>query len=129
MIAALEAIVLMFVHSVTFNCKVLLPTQPSVLVPLAEYVVLTLGETAILLVLIPPDQVYVLAPFAVKVMFSPMHIVPVVPLIVILGSAFTFTLSVFVEVHPKPFVPTTEYVVVIVGVTTINESLSPIFQT
>ena len=63
MIFALEAIVLMFVHSVTFNCKVLLPTQPSVLVPLAEYVVLTLGETAILLVLIPPDQVYVLAPF------------------------------------------------------------------
>jgi hypothetical protein len=49
--------------------------------------VLTLGETAILLVLIPPDQVYVLAPFAVKVMFSPIHIVPVVPLIVILGSA------------------------------------------
>ncbi len=48
---------------------------------------LTLGETAILLVLIPPDQVYVLAPFAVKVMFSPIHIVPVVPLIVILGSA------------------------------------------
>ena len=66
---------------------------------------LTLGETAILLVLIPPDQVYVFAPFAVKVMFSPMHIVPVVPLIVILGSAFTFTLSVFVELHPKPFVP------------------------
>ena len=54
---------------------------------------LTLGETAILLVLIPPDQVYVLAPFAVKVMFSPMHIVPVVPLIVILGSAFVGSLA------------------------------------
>ena len=77
----------MLVHWDTITCKVLLPTQPSVLVPLAEYVVLTLGETAILLVLIPPDQVYVLAPFAVKVMFSPIHIVPVVPLIVILGSA------------------------------------------
>ena len=66
---------------------------------------LKLGETAILLVLIPPDQVYVLAPFAVKVMFSPKHIVPVVPLIVNTGSVFTFMLSVFVEVHPKPFVP------------------------
>lgn len=36
---------------------------------------------------------------------------PVVPLIVLLGSAFNFTLSVLVELHPKTFVPSTEYVV------------------
>ena len=63
------------------------------------------GVTTILDPVPFPTQVYVLAPLAVKVMFSPKHIVPVVPLIVNTGSAFTYTLSVFVELHPKLFVP------------------------
>ncbi len=70
---------------------------------------LTLGETAILLVLIPPDQVYVFAPLAVKIIFSPTHIVVAVEAILIIGTGLTKIESIADNpTQPLISVPTAE---------------------
>jgi hypothetical protein len=87
---------------------VIADTQASVLVPVAEYVLAMLGETLIELVLAPVLQLYVAAPFKFRTRVSPIQMVPVLPVIVSTGTAFTFTESVSKEIQPKVFVPTTE---------------------
>ncbi len=115
-----EAIELMLVHSDTIICKVFLPTQLLVPLPLAEYVVLTLGETEILLVLIPPDQVYVFAPLAVKVTPSPKHMAVAVDEILKIGNGLTVMLLVAkaCDKHPAVLVPATVKLALLGGLTT-----------
>ena len=70
---------------------------------------LTLGETAILLVLIPPDQVYVFAPLAVNVTPSPKHMVVAVEAILIIGTGLTKIESISDKpTQPLVSVPTAE---------------------
>ena len=60
-------------------------------------------------------QLYVVAPFAVRDVLSPLQIVAVAGVIVTVGLGFTVTVTVAVFVHPFPSVPVTVYVVVVVG--------------
>jgi len=72
----------------TVTVTVAVPVHPAVLVPVTVYVVVALGVTVLLApVPNPPDQLYVLAPLAVKTVLCPEHI--------ILGLALTDNTGAF----------------------------------
>ena len=50
------------------------------------------------------------------------------PVIVSIGNAFTCTVKVSVFVHPLLLVPSTVYVVVVVGLTIIDLDVLPVFH-
>ena len=77
---------------------------------------------------VPPlEYVYDVAPEAVMVNDLPLQIEPL--FIDTTGLAFTETKIVFDATQPVVDVPTTEYVVVTLGVTTILEVVAPFDQT
>ncbi len=89
------------------------------LVPVTVYVIVDEGVTVLLEpVPNPLDQLYVLAPFAVKIELLPEQIVDGLAVIVITGVGFTVTVIVAVLEH-DPLLPVTVYVVVDVGKTVI----------
>jgi len=84
------------------------PVQPSVLVPVTVYVVVLVGETVLELpVPRPPDQLYVLAPPAVKTELAPEHIVDGLAVAVTVGVGLTVTVTIAVLVQPAALVPVT----------------------
>jgi len=96
------------------------PVQPAVLVPVTAYVVVEVGDTVLELpVPNPPDQLYVLAPPAVKTELAPEHIVDGDADAVTVGVGLTVTFTVTDLVTPLDPVPVTVYVVVVVGVTVL----------
>lgn len=98
--------------------------QPFALVPVTEYVVVTVGDKVAVAVRSPDDQVYVDAPDTVKVVALPLQIV-FVPLTVSVGKGLTVTENVVVFVHPLASVPVTVYVVLPVGVGEIVLVVAP----
>jgi hypothetical protein len=91
------------------------------------YVVVAVGLTVILLVVDPLLQIYVLPPFAVRVVLSPRQI-SLSPLIVGVGIGFTVTVSLATAWHPLASVTVTLYVVVAVGLTVILLVVEPLLQ-
>jgi hypothetical protein len=78
----------------TVTVAVSLSVQPLLFVTVTVYVVAEAGDTLTTILLpSPPDQVYVLAPEAVRVVLAPLHI-DVAPLITAVGSGFTTTVAI-----------------------------------
>jgi hypothetical protein len=97
------------------------PVQPSIVVPVTEYVVVAIGLTVTLgFVPKPLDQLNVvpgISELTIKSELSPRQISDGVALAVIFGNGWTVTVTVAVPVQPSGVVPVTEYVVVVVGLT------------
>jgi hypothetical protein len=103
---------------------VVVPIQPTELVPLTVYTVETVGETIICeLVKAPGFQVKVLAPDAESVALAPEQNVPVL-LTLTVGLGLTFNCKVLVPRH-VPDCEDNVYTVVTVGFTTIEVVLDP----
>jgi uncharacterized protein with GYD domain len=87
-------------------------------VPTTVYVVVLAGETVTVVPLrLPGFHTYVDAPFAVSVVEDPVQIDDVPAVAVTVGVPTTVTVTVLVLVQPFDAVPTTVYVVVLVGET------------
>jgi hypothetical protein len=76
-------------------------------------------------VLPPGFQVYVRAPLAVKVDELPAQMVAGLAVAITVGIGLTTKVTVCVPGQAKVLVPVIEYVVVIVGFTTIEEVMAP----
>ncbi len=92
----------------TVTVTVAVLVQPSALVPVTVYVVVLVGDTVLELP-VPKlfDQLYVLAPLAVKTELAPEHIVDGLAVAVTVGVGFTVTVTDFVPVQPAALVPVT----------------------
>jgi hypothetical protein len=99
----------------TLTCIVLLDAHPFA-VPCTVYTVVPCGVSFIPAVVAPVFQLYVLAPEAVKVTFVPPHTSVFDALIDIVGLELVNTTWFAQVVHPKLFVPATEYKVGAVGI-------------
>ena len=102
-----------------------MPVQPSVVVPVTEYVVVVVGLT-VTLGLVPRefDQLNVvpgISELTIKLELSPRQISVGVAVTVIFGNGWTVTVTSAVPVQPSGVVPVTEYVVVAVGLTVTFE--------
>lgn len=102
----------------TVTTDVAVPVQPP-LSPVTVYVVVVVGEAVTVAPVVPlnpvaGDQLYVLAPLAVKVALLPAHMVTLAGVTETVGTVFTVTTTVVDPEHP-PVVPVTVYVVVAVG--------------
>lgn len=87
------------------------------LVPLTVYVVVVVGVTIILFPVIEAgNQVYVVAPLAVRVAEFPKQTAVGVLMMLMVGLGLTIKFTVRVELH-NPLNPVTVYVVVLVGLT------------
>ncbi len=76
----------------------------------------------------PGDQLYVLPPDAVSVVFCPLQIVAALPVMVTVGCGLIVTVNVdalLLLLHPFASVPITVYVVAVVGLTTITGVVDP----
>ena len=92
----------------TVNVTVLVFVQPTRLVPVTVYVVVTVGETTVVApVIAPVFHVKVIAPPAVKVALFPAHIVVGLETAVTVGVGRTIRFNVLVLVQPEALVPVT----------------------
>jgi hypothetical protein len=89
-------------------------TQPSELVPITEYEVVTVGLTTA----DPPEKVYVLAPDGIIVNEFPVQMDPLLTEITGFGLTVTFDIATEGLTHPAVLVPITEYDAVMVGLIT-----------
>ena len=98
-----------------------MPVQPSIVVPVTEYVVVAVGLTVTFgFVPKPFDQLNVvpgISELTIKSELSPRQISVGVALAVIFGNGWTVTVTSAMPVQPSGVVPVTEYVVVAVGLT------------
>lgn len=97
--------------------------------PVTVYTVVMVGPTA----MAPPVwlvgyQVYDEAPVALIVLEAPAQMLKDVAVVVIAGKGLTVTLTVFVSVQ-LPILPVTVYIVVRVGLITMDEVVAPLLQT
>ena len=101
--------------------------QPNELSVDAVYVVVTVGVSVIVAELSPVGfHVYVPEPPADNVIELPSHIEDCDTEVVIVGTGFTITLTVFSPVQPNKSAPTTVYVILVVGLAIVIEPLATI---
>ena len=87
-------------------------THPLELIPVIVYVVLDVGFAVVVvhteqLKAVLSDQVYVLAPLAVKVVLEPVHMAGDEGVTVIVGNGFTVTVKFLLPTQPVVAVPLT----------------------
>ena len=91
------------------------PVQPSLVVPVKEYVVVVVGQTVTFKIEPKPyDQINVvpvISELSVSSALAPSQISDGVAVAVIVGNGWTVTVTSAVPVHPSIVVPVTEYVV------------------
>lgn len=113
---------------VTANVNVLLaPAQPAALAPLTVYVVFTVGDTEILLVLALVFHVYELAPLAVNVTELPAQ-ANVPPLTVTVGFGLMLTATEALAVQELASAANNVYVAFAVGDTTVVNDEEPLLH-
>ena len=103
-----EALAITFGNGLTVTVTLAVFEQPNELVPVTEYVVVTLGVTVIAYPVCPVLHWYVFAPLAVNVDEAPGHMAEGEALTVTLGDGFTETVMLFVTWQPVNVVPVTE---------------------
>jgi len=103
--------------------------QPAEDVPVTVYVVVDVGVTESEVPDPPVLQLYVFAPEAVNVELFPMQIPEGDADALTVGSGFTVTVAVAVPVPPDGAVPVTVYVVVLDGLTDIDDVVALFDQT
>jgi hypothetical protein len=96
----------------TVTLTVAVFVQPAAVEPVTVYVELLLGCTVQLLVLGPPDQLYVAAPLPLTTEVFPKQILVAEAVALTVGSSLPVTSMLAVFVQPLPSVPVTVYVVV-----------------
>jgi hypothetical protein len=102
--------------------------QPDELVPVTEYVVVTVGLTEMLADVAPLLHKYAEPPLAVKVAEAPEQIADADALTLIEGAALTTTVTDPIAEQPDELVPVTEYVVVNVGLTEMLADVAPLLH-
>jgi len=115
------AVAVIFGKGWTVTVTSAVPMQPSIVVPVTEYVVVDVGLTVTFeLVPNPSDQlnvVPVISELTVNSELSPRQISAGIAVAVIFGKGWTVTVISPVPVQPSAVVPVTEYVAVDVGLT------------
>jgi len=98
-----DALIVRVGAELTFKFRVLVDVHPNALVPVTVYTVATVGATVTVFpVSAPGFQVYVEAPVLVNVAVPPEHKVAGLLVAVMVGFAFTLSVTVFVVIH-EPF--------------------------
>lgn len=104
--------------------------QPKALAPVTVYTVVEVGVTTGLLPLKEPGcHVYETPPLTIKVELLPGHILAGLAVAVKAGPLLTVTVTTAVLLGQAPVIPTTEYEVVTLGLTTMDVLVEEVLQT
>jgi len=110
------------------TATVRVPMQPKPLVPLTVYIDAEAGVYVVIALVALLLQVYVTAPLAVNEATELAHTVPADCVTNTSGVGLETTVSKVLVEQPKPLVPVSVYVVVIVGDNAAVEEVAPLLQ-